>query len=56
VFAGADRSERVAAGEAAGVGEEGQLLVRDAAGRLTEVFAGDASVVAPQSGPGVAGT
>jgi BirA family biotin operon repressor/biotin-[acetyl-CoA-carboxylase] ligase len=53
VFAGADRSERVAAGEAAGVGEEGQLLVRDAAGRVTEVFAGDASVVAPQGGPGV---
>ena len=30
VFAGADRSELVVAGEAAGIGEEGQLLVRTA--------------------------
>lgn len=49
VFAGADRSELVAVGEAAGVGEEGQLMVRDAGGRLLEVFAGDVSVVAPDA-------
>jgi BirA family transcriptional regulator, biotin operon repressor / biotin---[acetyl-CoA-carboxylase] ligase len=46
VFAGADRSERVAAGRAAGIGEEGQLLVRSQDGKLLEVFAGDASVTA----------
>ncbi len=46
VFAGADRSERVAAGQAAGVGDEGQLLVRDEDGVLLEVFAGDVSVTA----------
>ncbi len=47
VFAGADRSERVAAGRAAGIGEEGQLLVRSEDGVLLEVFAGDVSVTAP---------
>jgi BirA family biotin operon repressor/biotin-[acetyl-CoA-carboxylase] ligase len=46
VFSGADRSELAAAGVGAGIGEEGQLLVRDAAGCITEVFAGDTSVVA----------
>jgi BirA family transcriptional regulator, biotin operon repressor / biotin---[acetyl-CoA-carboxylase] ligase len=53
VFAGADRSELEAAGEAAGIGEEGQLLVRAASGApaaaagLVEVFAGDVSVALP---------
>jgi BirA family biotin operon repressor/biotin-[acetyl-CoA-carboxylase] ligase len=47
VFAGADRSELVVAGEAAGIGTEGQLLVRGEEGALTEVFAGDVSVTAP---------
>ncbi len=60
VFAGADRSESVVAGEAAGIGEEGQLLVRapgraagagvgsaGGAARLVEVFAGDVSVALP---------
>jgi BirA family transcriptional regulator, biotin operon repressor / biotin---[acetyl-CoA-carboxylase] ligase len=57
VLAGADRSECVAAGEAAGIGDEGQLLVRlSGAGRsgrergpegaFLEVFAGDVSVAA----------
>ncbi len=50
VFAGADRSEPLAAGEAAGVGEEGQLLVRGDAGTLMEVFAGDVSLTAPDGG------
>jgi BirA family transcriptional regulator, biotin operon repressor / biotin---[acetyl-CoA-carboxylase] ligase len=49
VYSGADRSELVAAGEAAGVGDEGQLMVKDAGGRLIEVFAGDVSVVAPDA-------
>jgi BirA family transcriptional regulator, biotin operon repressor / biotin---[acetyl-CoA-carboxylase] ligase len=44
VFAGADRSELAAAGEAAGLGDEGQLLVRTGDGALVEVFAGDVSV------------
>jgi BirA family biotin operon repressor/biotin-[acetyl-CoA-carboxylase] ligase len=44
VFAGADRSRLAAAGEAAGLGEEGQLLVRTGDGALVEVFAGDVSV------------
>jgi BirA family transcriptional regulator, biotin operon repressor / biotin---[acetyl-CoA-carboxylase] ligase len=57
VFAGADRSELMVAGEAAGIGEEGQLLIRAAAGGacsdvggaagLVEVFAGDVSVAFP---------
>ena len=50
VFAGADRSELVVAGVAAGIGEEGQLLVRTGGvsedGALIEVFAGDVSVTA----------
>lgn len=51
VFAGADRSELVVTGEAAGVGPEGQLLVRaegvpEAEDGLVEVFAGDVSVAA----------
>ena len=50
VFAGADRSERVAAGQAAGIGEEGQLLVRAEDGTLLEVFAGDVSVTAADRG------
>jgi BirA family biotin operon repressor/biotin-[acetyl-CoA-carboxylase] ligase len=45
VFAGPDRSELVATGEAAGIGEEGQLLLRSGEGALVEVFAGDASIV-----------
>jgi BirA family biotin operon repressor/biotin-[acetyl-CoA-carboxylase] ligase len=50
VFAGADRSEFLATGEAAGIGEEGQLLVRGDTGALVEVFAGDVSVSAPEGG------
>ena len=46
VFAGVDRSELVVAGEAAGLGDEGQLLVRTESGALVEVFAGDVSVTA----------
>ena len=46
VFAGPDRSELAAAGEAAGLGEEGQLLVRTGDGAFVEVFAGDVSVSA----------
>jgi biotin-(acetyl-CoA carboxylase) ligase len=45
VFAGKDRSEKVAEGVAAGVGKEGQLLLRQPEGTLIEVFAGDASIV-----------
>ena len=44
VSAGTDRSERVAVGVAAGIGEEGQLLIRTAECALVEVFAGDVSV------------
>lgn len=44
VFAGADRSDVLAAGEAIGVGREGQLLVRGDDGAVVEVFAGDVSV------------
>ena len=44
VSAGTDRSERVAAGVAAGIGEEGQLLIRTEDCPLVEVFAGDVSV------------
>jgi BirA family transcriptional regulator, biotin operon repressor / biotin---[acetyl-CoA-carboxylase] ligase len=50
VSAGADRSELVVAGLAAGIGEEGQLLIRTEGlgvdGALLEVFAGDVSVTA----------
>jgi BirA family transcriptional regulator, biotin operon repressor / biotin---[acetyl-CoA-carboxylase] ligase len=44
VFTGAGRNERVAWGEAAGIGAEGQLLVRSEDGMMSEVFAGDVSV------------
>lgn len=47
VFAGADRSELIVAGEAVGVGGDGQLLVRtsgEPSTRVVEVFAGDVSV------------
>jgi BirA family biotin operon repressor/biotin-[acetyl-CoA-carboxylase] ligase len=44
VSAGADRSERLAVGVAASIGEEGQLLIRTAEGALVEIFAGDVSV------------
>jgi BirA family transcriptional regulator, biotin operon repressor / biotin---[acetyl-CoA-carboxylase] ligase len=50
VIAGADRTERVAAGRAAGIGEEGQLLVLGYDGVLVEVFAGDVSVTVPGGG------
>lgn len=50
VFAGADRSELLATGEAAGIGEEGQLLVKGDTGTLIEVFAGDVSVTALEGG------
>jgi BirA family transcriptional regulator, biotin operon repressor / biotin---[acetyl-CoA-carboxylase] ligase len=46
VFSGPDRSQLVAAGEATGIGEEGQLQVRSEDGTLAEVFAGDVSVTA----------
>ncbi len=45
VHAGAGRREVVAVGEAAGIGDEGQLLVRSADGAVREIFAGDVSVV-----------
>jgi biotin-(acetyl-CoA carboxylase) ligase len=44
VFAGPDRSELLVAGVAAGIGEEGELLVRNEEGTSVEVFAGDVSV------------
>jgi BirA family biotin operon repressor/biotin-[acetyl-CoA-carboxylase] ligase len=44
VSAGMDRSERVAVGVAAGIGEEGQLLIRTTECALVDVFAGDVSV------------
>jgi BirA family biotin operon repressor/biotin-[acetyl-CoA-carboxylase] ligase len=50
VFAGADRAELLAAGQAAGIGEEGQLLIKSDIGTLMEVFAGDVSVTAPDGG------
>jgi BirA family biotin operon repressor/biotin-[acetyl-CoA-carboxylase] ligase len=48
VFAGTERSGRVAVGLAEGIGEEGQLLVRSEEGTLTEVFAGDVSLATPR--------
>jgi BirA family biotin operon repressor/biotin-[acetyl-CoA-carboxylase] ligase len=44
VSAGMDDLGRVAVGEAAGIGEEGQLLVRRPDGTVMEIFAGDVSV------------
>jgi BirA family transcriptional regulator, biotin operon repressor / biotin---[acetyl-CoA-carboxylase] ligase len=38
------RADRVAAGVAVGIGEEGQLLVRTEDGAMVEVFAGDVTV------------
>jgi BirA family transcriptional regulator, biotin operon repressor / biotin---[acetyl-CoA-carboxylase] ligase len=44
VSGGAGRADGVAAGVAAGIGEEGQLLVRTEDGAVVEVFAGDVTV------------
>jgi BirA family transcriptional regulator, biotin operon repressor / biotin---[acetyl-CoA-carboxylase] ligase len=44
VSSGSGRADRVAAGVAAGIGEEGQLLVRTEDGAVVEVFAGDVTV------------
>ena len=53
VAAWGDPSDVVARGEAAGIGEVGQLLVRSEEGMLQEVFAGDVSVtVGPGALPG----
>ncbi len=50
IFSGVSHSDRLVSGEAAGIGEEGQLLIQVAgpapSGGLTEVFAGDVSVLA----------
>ncbi len=46
VFSDAGRLDRVAAGQAAGIGQEGQLLVRGEDDVLVQVFAGDVSVTA----------
>jgi BirA family biotin operon repressor/biotin-[acetyl-CoA-carboxylase] ligase len=42
---GLDRLEQVATGEAAGIGAEGQLLLRSKDGAVIEIFAGDVSVM-----------
>ncbi len=44
VRAGMDRLEQVATGEAAGIGAEGQLLLRGHDGVVREIFAGDVSI------------
>jgi BirA family biotin operon repressor/biotin-[acetyl-CoA-carboxylase] ligase len=44
VLSGPPRNERVVAGEALGIGPEGQLLVRSASGQIVAVFAGDVTV------------
>jgi BirA family biotin operon repressor/biotin-[acetyl-CoA-carboxylase] ligase len=44
VFAGPPGNEPVAAGEAAGIGPEGQLLVLEPNGRTVPVFAGEVTV------------
>lgn len=44
VFAGPPDNEPVVAGEAAGIGPEGQLLVLESTGRMVPVFAGEVTV------------
>jgi BirA family biotin operon repressor/biotin-[acetyl-CoA-carboxylase] ligase len=47
VFAGPPGNEPVVAGEAAGIGPEGQLLVLESTGRTVPVFAGEVTVRQP---------
>ena len=47
VFAGASLDDLVISGTAVGIGDEGQLLVRGAAGAVTPVFAGDVTLRGP---------
>jgi BirA family biotin operon repressor/biotin-[acetyl-CoA-carboxylase] ligase len=47
VFAGPELDELVVSGEADGIGNEGQLLVRTAAGDVVPVFAGDVTLRVP---------
>lgn len=47
VLSGPPRDDLVVAGEALGVGAEGQLLVRVASGEIVPVFAGDVTVRTP---------
>jgi biotin-(acetyl-CoA carboxylase) ligase len=44
VVSGPPRNEPFVAGEAVGIGPEGQLLVRDSSGVAVPVFAGDVTV------------
>ena len=44
VFSGPPGNEPVVAGEAVGIGPEGQLLVLDPTGRTVPVFAGEVTV------------
>jgi len=44
VYSGAKQPELVLAGEAAGIGPEGQLLVRRPSGEMSAVFAGDVTL------------
>jgi BirA family biotin operon repressor/biotin-[acetyl-CoA-carboxylase] ligase len=51
VFGGSDHQEVVVAGEAAGIGPEGQLLVRTPSNEVVAVFAGDVSLRDGMRGP-----
>ena len=51
VLSGPPSNELVVAGDAAGIGEEGQLLVRTPEGRQVQVFAGDVTVRSFEMGP-----
>ncbi len=55
VFAGPPGNEPVVAGEAAGIGPEGQLLVLDSTGRTVPVFAGEVTVREPVNRTGERG-
>jgi BirA family biotin operon repressor/biotin-[acetyl-CoA-carboxylase] ligase len=50
VYSGAKQPELVVAGEAAGIGPEGQLLVRRPSGEMSAVFAGDVTLGSARGG------
>ncbi|MBN1628509.1 MAG: biotin--[acetyl-CoA-carboxylase] ligase [Thermoleophilia bacterium] len=47
IWSGPPRNEPVVSGEAAGIGAEGQLLVRVASGEVVPIFAGDVTLRSP---------
>ena len=49
VFAGPPDGALVVAGEAMGIGSEGELLVRDSEGQTVQVFAGEVTLSVDRS-------